>query len=355
MNALQQNALRAAIIAAASVTFSFAGDNALATVAIDMDPATLDVDSQLIVFDTESDFWVAIIFDAVKNLDTYSVGVWYDTAALTYRSGLEEDAAGIFNDRGNVLKANGGATVGLTVHRDRGDDTLELVNTLSGADTAQAPDGFGLAALLRFTPKPAVQSAALTIAWAELGDSYQLYDFAHQVSDGVYQVSPRCTLVVKSEGPGTTDPVDTLIIARDSAVSLVARAAQSAEFIEWRAEGDAALEGSDRETASVTVGGGLAVVTAVFDYETGQAALNVARARHSVTISAGSAQICLSAPRAATGASVWTITTARGAIVARNRIALRGNTVWRLPPLAAGAYCVYTADGATSYRWNVMK
>jgi hypothetical protein len=131
-----------------------AGPNASAGCALDMDYTTRVYDPGITTTDIESsseaaandEIWIAVVAQNVTNLDTYQVEVSFDTNRMAFLGGLEENPSeGIYN----LLKNNGGATIGFqAVEHVPG--TVNIANALVGADTAEAPEGSGMIALLHF-------------------------------------------------------------------------------------------------------------------------------------------------------------------------------------------------------------
>jgi len=80
-----------------------------------------------------------------SNLDTYELNLLFDQTKLQYNSAIEDAWQ---NDDQNVLKKNGGTTVGWTVNTSV-PGTINIANTLVGNDPAQAPEGEGLLASVK--------------------------------------------------------------------------------------------------------------------------------------------------------------------------------------------------------------
>jgi hypothetical protein len=329
-----------------------AGDNADASVALDLDPATAAVDSET-VLRGGSEIWAAAVLDQVVNLDTYSIGLWYDTAALSYVGALENDP-GLFGDRVNMLAAHGGQTIGFAVRADRGDDTLEIVNTLVSNNPDEAPEGFGLAALLRFAPRSDSATASIRVAWAELGDVNQIYDQAGGLGSATAILAPQCTLIVAAQGPGTVTPAGALLVACDSAVDLSANALAEGVFVEWVLDGDGSIANGAAAATTVTLSRGSATVTAIFDYATTTVARSVSGAAR-LTITAGDERIRVPVDARAGDTADWMLVDGRGVVVARRRIDTGRNFRWRIAALAPGAYYVRAAGAPAVRLWTVTR
>jgi len=133
---------------------SYAGPNASAGCALDMDYTSREYDPGITTTDIESsieaaaddEIWIAVVAQNVTNLDTYQVEVSFDTARMTFLRGYEDnELAGVTN----LLKSNGGTTVGFqAVENVSG--TVNIANSLAHSDTEEAPEGSGIIALLHF-------------------------------------------------------------------------------------------------------------------------------------------------------------------------------------------------------------
>ena len=130
---------------------------------IDMDISTInyedinDVESELSVHEND-EIWVCVVARGVTDLDTYQVEVFFDTGKLQFLEGAEENPIGGIK---NLLKKNGGTTTGfLAVEKTPG--TVNISNTLTGADCNQAPEGSGAIALLKFKVLSAGPNSELT-------------------------------------------------------------------------------------------------------------------------------------------------------------------------------------------------
>ena len=136
-------------------------------VVLDMDISTTDYESTNPDSEIESqvsacqddDIWIAVAALGVTDLDTYQVEVSFDTDKLEFLEGAEEYPMGGIS---NLLKKNGGTTTGfLAVENTPG--TVNISDTLTGADCNQAPEGSGALALLKFRVLDGDPDAALTL------------------------------------------------------------------------------------------------------------------------------------------------------------------------------------------------
>ncbi len=144
-----------------------------ARVVLDMDIFTMnyddtvsntDIDSELTACE-DDEVWVAVVAQAVTDLDTYQVEVGFDTGRLEFLQGIEDDPSGATCGVGgteNLLKKNGGTSVGFqAVEQTAG--TINISNTLTGSDCNEAPEGTGIIALLKFKVLDADPDALLTL------------------------------------------------------------------------------------------------------------------------------------------------------------------------------------------------
>ena len=139
-------------------------DNGLA---LDMDISTTnyestDPDSEIesqISACQDDEIWIAVAALGVTNLDTYQVEASFDTDKLEFLEGAEENPMGGIN---NLLKKNGGTTTGFLAVEDV-PGTVNISDTLTGADCDEAPEGSGALALLKFKVLSAGTDAELTL------------------------------------------------------------------------------------------------------------------------------------------------------------------------------------------------
>jgi len=96
---------------------SYAGPNASAGCALDMDYASREYDPGISTTDIESsieaaaddEIWIAVVAQNVTNLDTYQVEVSFDINRIAFLGGFEDNPSeGIYN----LLKNNGETTIG---------------------------------------------------------------------------------------------------------------------------------------------------------------------------------------------------------------------------------------------------
>ena len=150
-------------------------DNSSAGVALDMDISTRAYDQERIsVQDIESSvcaatgetFWFALVAQNVQNLDTYEIEVSFDDSRLQFVAGMEDSS---FNGIYNILKDNGGSTVGFQAVENQ-PGIVNVANALVGADENEAPEGSGILALLGFQALDEDYDNALSVSKANYID-----------------------------------------------------------------------------------------------------------------------------------------------------------------------------------------
>ncbi len=126
--------------------------------ALDMDISTRDYDDDISNNDIENTVsasigdvvTVGVLAQNVSNLDTYQAEISFNPQRLQFMGGAEDNS---FNGISNILKKNGGKTIGFNAvfNAEKNDlGTVNIANTLSGTDCAEAPEGSGVIGLLNF-------------------------------------------------------------------------------------------------------------------------------------------------------------------------------------------------------------
>lgn len=203
---------------AASAVLSWAGPNSGATISIDMDPGTFGaglVDATRTSPDTGEQFDVLVVTNNVINFDTYTFRLVFDRTKLSYVFASFDSGSIV-----NILKTKGGSTIGLDPKKITGSgniDTLELSYTLTGSDTVQAPEGFGLIAMARFKSLlllPA-QSCQISVVSASFLDSYYQRDDLPLTSfaSGTYSYVPLFTISTTATPGGSISPAGPASVA----------------------------------------------------------------------------------------------------------------------------------------------
>ena len=154
---------------------AWAGPNASAGCALDLDCSSLDYDCFVSDADIDSratasvgeDIFMIVVAQNVVNLDTYQVEVDFDPEKLAFIQGYEENTfAGIVN----ILKENGGSTVGFqAVERVPGN--VNIGNALVGSNTYEAPECSGVLGLLRFVLLDDSRNNRITLSNVKFIDS----------------------------------------------------------------------------------------------------------------------------------------------------------------------------------------
>ncbi|MDM8552168.1 DUF4114 domain-containing protein [Desulfobacterales bacterium HSG2] len=119
----------------------------------------LEINSTL-TSEADDEIWVDVAVYDVENLDTYRVDVTFDPERMTFLEGHEDNpSAGILN----LLKQRGGTTAGfLALEKVQG--TVTILNALVGINSAEAPEGSGTIALLKFRLLDDAPDNSLTIS-----------------------------------------------------------------------------------------------------------------------------------------------------------------------------------------------
>ncbi len=165
---------------------ALAGPNAGAVLAVDLAPATIAVDSTGTAA-VDSAVWIVVRIDSAQGLAGYGFNLGYDTARLVFVQARPDSIpAGWVN----FLTGPGGATAGFVGQIARHDSTqISIANTLTQADSAQAPNGGGLLALIEFQPK-AAGAAHFTLSAIQLLDWRQQLDSLAGGSGATLNVQP---------------------------------------------------------------------------------------------------------------------------------------------------------------------
>ena len=137
----------------------FAGPNAGAGCALDMDIGTRNYTSEISGQDIETDvsvdvgetFFFLVVAQNVSNLDTYNFDIVYDPAKLDFVKAYQEDLFGNLGvgEINNILKINGGNTIGFR-SEELVDGVVNIANALTYGDKDEAPEGSGVLAILQF-------------------------------------------------------------------------------------------------------------------------------------------------------------------------------------------------------------
>ncbi|MBD3345427.1 MAG: hypothetical protein GF401_10235 [Chitinivibrionales bacterium] len=185
-----------------------AGPNQDATISIDMDPSTAGIQNTL--SSDAGTFWVFVTAGAVKNLDTYSFRMTYNTDSLEFIS-----ASWSYAGTNNILTLNGGSTIGQSAPDtlDGSPDTVEGWLTLIGDDTLQAPDGSGLLAAIQFRSLLGpLNSTAIRSALGDFVDSDGERDLvaSGNLFSGSYTFTPTFTINASAGTKGSISPNGTV-------------------------------------------------------------------------------------------------------------------------------------------------
>ena len=133
---------------------SQAGNNDGPGCSVDMNIETTHYDSVISSKDIETEIstqkgqkrWIAVVAQNVSNLDAYQFDLLYDKKQLEYIGCVEEDQMTF--DIQNILKKNGGETIGFTTAVEPG--KINIGNTMIGKNEQEAPEGSGILAIIGF-------------------------------------------------------------------------------------------------------------------------------------------------------------------------------------------------------------
>ncbi len=275
-----------------TAALAWAGPNENALVSMDMDPASFgSTEVQDTVYSSveEETFTVYVVVDQVDNLDTYTFSLAFDTTKVAFQSIAGDDGV-----RDNVLTTRGGSTCcWMEDYRDGAFDTVFVGYTLQYADTAEAPEGFGLIAAVEFSSKLAVPGDAVDIALlsATLLDSEGEGDNIAALSSGTYVYMPSYTLTVDASVGGSTTPSGALSVTHgDSTDVAVSSIDEGCEFSNWQTTaGTAYIKDPDAAATKVVLSEGDAAVEAVFVLKT--YTLNVGNDGHGTTSPSGDVSV----------------------------------------------------------------
>ncbi len=166
------------------------GLNSSAGCAVDMNMNTINYDDDITGKDIEKsaeahkndEKYVVIAGQKVSNLDTYQVEVHFDTSRLQFMEGYEDNA---FNGIYNLLKKNGGTTVGFQAVEDT-PGIVNISNTLSGNNIDEAPEGSGILGILKFKVIDDNPANSLTLRNVHFIDSFGNDNYITALINGVF-------------------------------------------------------------------------------------------------------------------------------------------------------------------------
>jgi hypothetical protein len=173
----------------------YAGPNSSASMAIDFAPETPAADS-IDTFTAATTVSFAVTVAGAVNLDAYQFDLRYDTTILKFKSAMEDNP---FASLDNILKLKGGATVGFICQPKPGTTgVLNIANTLVGEDSAQAPEGGGIIAILIFTVVKQ-QTCSLFVEKGYAVDYEQVKDSVKTYSPGVIRAATTPILFASTQ------------------------------------------------------------------------------------------------------------------------------------------------------------
>lgn len=156
-----------------------AGHNSSAGCSVDMSIPLPGLTQNIVAYGNDT-IDVAIVADNVTNLDTYQIEIQFDPKILQFVGGYEEDPFILGIE--NILKKNGGKTIGFQALENK-QGALNITNTLIGSNTAQAPEGTGVLAIISFKVLEKGTST-ISVKSAIFVDSNHNEDNIKRLSDG---------------------------------------------------------------------------------------------------------------------------------------------------------------------------
>jgi len=122
-----------------------AGPNKDASLALDYNGATEALDNQLEIPRAGETFWIAVVIQDARDLDSYSLRLSYNAEAMQFVSAYPAYPLG---EGRSFLESAGGSCAGQIVKSGQG--VVEIASSIKGDLRKHAPDGDGVLACLRF-------------------------------------------------------------------------------------------------------------------------------------------------------------------------------------------------------------
>jgi hypothetical protein len=191
MNMPHRNWMAGALMAGACA--AWAGPNAAASLYVDLDCATPQIDSAFSRAGTQ-EFWVGVRVAGAKYLDSYGFKLAYDPTKLAF---VRAVAAAPEEGYADFLETRGGSAplfIGKLSARDS--SRVTIANSLAGSDSAKSPGGAGLLALIRFRPL-ASGTARFDLEEAELLDWSQEADVPAAARGASLALDPASTARIR--------------------------------------------------------------------------------------------------------------------------------------------------------------
>lgn len=138
---------------AAAMCPIWAGSNAGATLSVDLDGATPEIESSFnrnFQGAADTAFWVGIRVADARYLDSYEFSLVYDRSRMAF---IRAASTMPGNGNGAFLESRGGSApffIGRLSAQDSG--RITIANSLAGSDSSKAPGGSGLLAAVQFRP-----------------------------------------------------------------------------------------------------------------------------------------------------------------------------------------------------------
>ncbi|MDM8552169.1 BACON domain-containing carbohydrate-binding protein, partial [Desulfobacterales bacterium HSG2] len=153
---------------------------------IDMDISTADIDPA-VTASKDDEVWVAVVAQGVTDLDTLKLNVNFDPTKAEFIEGKEDGPDGTKN----FLKQNGGTTIGFTALKTSA-GSIMIMNSLSGNNTGEAPDGSGPIAYLKFKVLDVDSDNELTLDNVSFSNSGGEAENVTDLKTGTFMKEPGC-------------------------------------------------------------------------------------------------------------------------------------------------------------------
>ncbi len=173
-----------------AATSAWAGPNASAGCALDMNIETDDYDSEIssknielsVTAEVGDVIWVGVVAQNVTNLNIYELKVKFDSGRLEFQP--QEDQC-----KGDFLESEGGTATGLC---DLTEGTVDIYYALQGDDPDKAPDDSGIIVRLKFKVLDSKPDNDLTLSDVRyMNPNYEVDEITFLMNGGVNLVDDQ--------------------------------------------------------------------------------------------------------------------------------------------------------------------
>ncbi len=172
---------------------------------IDMDISTADIDPA-VTASKDDEVWVAALAQGVTDLDSIEVNVNFDPTKAQFIEGKEDGPDGTKN----FLKQNGGTTIGFRCF-ETSPGSIMIMNSLSGNNTDEAPDGSGPIVYLKFKVLDVDSDNELTLDNVSFSNSGGEKENVTDLKTGTFMKEPGCDGDFDDDGDADDDDLDMLV------------------------------------------------------------------------------------------------------------------------------------------------